>query len=172
MPQLHRVTNANAYPCHHCFIFLNLPSPEEPSNRRTTISRNSQDQAHINISNKRTNHLFKVQNSEVQTKYLRNNKSRNVNTYRKYTNCTNLTTHCSSQKMVRSRKTNPCPIVLFSDSSLEVEYYCERLNKISFSRIMLQVNLARILINVVKPEKTFLIESSYTIKFSMALSKR
>lgn len=37
---------------------------------------------------------------------------------------------------------------------------------------MLQVNLAHILINVMKPEKKFLIESSYTIKFGMVLSKR
>lgn len=95
-----------------------------------TISCKSQDQVQINIFNKHTNHLFKIQNSEVQTKYLRNNKSRNVNTYRKYMNCTSLTPHHSSQKMVRSRKTNQCLIVLFSDSSLEVEYYCERLDKI------------------------------------------
>jgi len=74
--------------------------------------------------------ISKSKNSEVQTKYLRNNKSRNVNTYRKYTNCTNLTTHHSSWKTVRSRQTNQCLIVLSSDSSLEVEYYCERLNKI------------------------------------------
>lgn len=45
-----------------------------------TISWKSQDQVQINIFKKRTNHLFKIQNSEVQTKYLRNNKFRNVNT--------------------------------------------------------------------------------------------
>lgn len=37
---------------------------------------------------------------------------------------------------------------------------------------MLQVNLAHILINIMKPENKFLIESSYTTEFGMALSKR
>lgn len=37
---------------------------------------------------------------------------------------------------------------------------------------MLQMNLAHILINVMKPEKEILTESSCTIKFGMALSKR
>lgn len=37
---------------------------------------------------------------------------------------------------------------------------------------MLQINLAHILINVMKPEKKILTESSCTIKFGMALSKR
>lgn len=37
---------------------------------------------------------------------------------------------------------------------------------------MLQMNLAHILINITKPEKKILTESSCTIKFGMALSKR
>lgn len=37
---------------------------------------------------------------------------------------------------------------------------------------MLQVNLAHILRNAMKPENKFLTESSYTTKFGMALSKR
>lgn len=37
---------------------------------------------------------------------------------------------------------------------------------------MLQINLAQILINVMKPEKKILTESSCTMKFGMALSKR
>lgn len=37
---------------------------------------------------------------------------------------------------------------------------------------MLQMNLARILINGMKPEKKILTVSSFTIKFGMALFKR
>lgn len=37
---------------------------------------------------------------------------------------------------------------------------------------MLQINLAHILIKVMKPEKKILTEISCTIKFGMALSKR
>lgn len=85
-----------------------------PLLKTMSISCKSQDQVQINVFNKRTNNLFESQNSEIQTKYLRNNKTRNVHTYRKYTNCTSLTTHHSLQKIVRSRKTKHCLIVLSS----------------------------------------------------------